>query len=385
MALAEKLHHSAFRTHLPKKEEVEQDQALRGQTKASAREGEVHEKDVASRSQSTPHPGERPGLPPEPGLQRSDRTVRRSSGDNLPTLALPVLAGSAGEVVDSSSLRFLTASALKTRREEEEERKKKEEEKMEQRLAVHVEAALALERARLLSEQASKRRKRKKRRKRRTPRTSSLPSLRRPRRRQRQLHVPGWFYWWYAGRAVLFAVVGRPEMLGIKAVLDQKNSYALFLDSGMCKAGIAGTVHLAMCLFPGLQAHDARRHGRYEPEGILRGEVLDVPVVWTFRFSGAAVEKTLALPQLQLVENLPFVVSDCRKLRILRGCSSLRSLSSCRDAEAYPHGPCDHRDSPFAFRHGGQCPYYAGRAGSRLSASLSWRRDFPMVQTDADH
>ena len=116
---------------------------------------------------------------------------------------------------------------------------------------MHVEAAVALERARLLSEQASKRRKRKKRRKRRTPRTSSLPSLRRPRRRQRQLHVPGWFYWWYAaGRAVLFAVVSRPEMLGIKAVLDQKNSYALFLHYGMCKAGIAGTVHLAMCLFP---------------------------------------------------------------------------------------------------------------------------------------
>ena len=101
--------------------------------------------------------------------------MRRSSGDNLPTLALPVLAGSAGEVVDSSSLRFLTASALKARREEEEERKKKEKEKMEQRLAVHVEAAVALERARLLLEQASKRRKRKKRRKRRTPRTSSPP------------------------------------------------------------------------------------------------------------------------------------------------------------------------------------------------------------------
>ena len=83
MALAEKLHHSAYRIHLPKKEEVEQDLALRGQTKASAREGEVHEKDDASRSQSTPHPGERPGLPPEPGPQRSDRTVRRSSGDKL--------------------------------------------------------------------------------------------------------------------------------------------------------------------------------------------------------------------------------------------------------------------------------------------------------------
>ena len=40
-------------------------------------------------------------------------------------------------------------------------------------------------------------------------------------------------------------------MLDIKAVLDQKNSYALFLDSGMCKADIAGTLHLAVCLFPG--------------------------------------------------------------------------------------------------------------------------------------
>ena len=61
-------------------------------------------------------------------------------------------------------------------------------------------------------------------------------------------------------------------MLGIKAVLDQKNSYALFLDSGMCKAGIAGTFHLAMCLFSGLQAHDARHHGRYGPEGQLHGQ-----------------------------------------------------------------------------------------------------------------
>ena len=33
-------------------------------------------------------------------------------------------------------------------------------------------------------------------------------------------------------RAVFFVVVGRPEMLDIKAVLDQKNSYAFFLYSG---------------------------------------------------------------------------------------------------------------------------------------------------------
>ena len=32
-----------------------------------------------------------------------------------------------------------------------------------------------------------------------------------------------------------------------------------------------------------------------------------------------------------------------------RRCSSSRSLSSCRDAEACLHGPCDRRDSPVAF------------------------------------
>ena len=118
----------------------------------------------------------------------------------------------------------------------------------------------------------------------------------------------------------------------------------------------------------------ARHDGWYEPEGLLRGEVLDVPVVWTYRFPGA-VEKTLALPRLQLVEKSPLVVSDCRKLRIFRSCSSSRSLSSCRDAEAHPHGPCDHSDSPVAFRHGGQWPRCAGRAGFLPSQVV----DIPVV------
>ena len=190
----------------------------------------------------------------------------------------PALAGSTGEVVDSSSLRFLTASALKARREEEEEeeRKKKEKEKMEERSAVHVEAAVALERARLLLEQASKRRKRKKRRKRRTPRTSSLPSLRRTRRRPRRWHAPGcssvfllalcsslslagprclasrpfwtrrtvtrFFFTMACARLVLlvlytsrcvFSQVCRPMMLGIKAGMDQTDILAL-VDTGIC-------------------------------------------------------------------------------------------------------------------------------------------------------
>ena len=49
-------------------------------------------------------------------------------------------------------------------------------------------------------------------------------------------------------------------MLGIMAVMDQKDSHALFPGSGMYKAGIAGTLHLTMCLFPSWQAHDARHH-----------------------------------------------------------------------------------------------------------------------------
>ena len=46
----------------------------------------------------------------------------------LPQLAVPLLAGAAGESVDSSSLRFLTAAALRQRKEEEEEGAGEEEE-----------------------------------------------------------------------------------------------------------------------------------------------------------------------------------------------------------------------------------------------------------------
>ena len=54
-----------------------------------------------------PPPGVRPGLPLEPGPERSDRTLRRSAGDGLPHLALPSLASSAREAVDSATLAFV--------------------------------------------------------------------------------------------------------------------------------------------------------------------------------------------------------------------------------------------------------------------------------------
>ena len=84
----------------------------------------MHDVHEALRGQKTPPPGERPGCLVDPGPQRSDRTVRRSAGNCLPTLALSSLAGSAGEEMDLSTLAFLTRSVLKTREEEEEEGKK---------------------------------------------------------------------------------------------------------------------------------------------------------------------------------------------------------------------------------------------------------------------
>ena len=79
-------------------------------------EQEQHE---APRRQKTPPPGVRPGVLAEPGPQRSDRTVRHSSGAS-PSLALPVLAATASEVVDSSALRAVTALAVDDQKKQEE-------------------------------------------------------------------------------------------------------------------------------------------------------------------------------------------------------------------------------------------------------------------------
>ena len=80
MALAAPLHHSAG---LKEKVEMQQNGAPRGQ-KTAARAGEEveYEKHASLRALKTPPPGERPGLLAEPGPQRSDRTVRRSSKEN---------------------------------------------------------------------------------------------------------------------------------------------------------------------------------------------------------------------------------------------------------------------------------------------------------------
>ena len=116
---------------------------------------------------------------------------------------------------------------------------------MEVLLAVPIQLRTLAQWARLrelfsASSQA-RRRKRKKRRKRRTLRTSSRSLCGRARRRQRQWHVSG-FPGNVSPRAVFPSVVVRPAMLGIMAVMNQKDRTTLVvnLGSGVCRVGFTG-------------------------------------------------------------------------------------------------------------------------------------------------
>ena len=198
LALAEKLHHSACRTHLPGKEWMEQDAALRGQT-ARARGLEM---------ESFPHCPLRGLRPPSP------------SGV-LPSLATPQLA--ANETLGSAALSFLLNRALEEKEKEEEERVKREEEQVKRqedqeealltRLQAERDALLVLglealssqqkrrlntvldereaildrrERRRVVAKAKEEKRRKKKRKKKKLPEVSSHSSCGRARRRQRQ-------------------------------------------------------------------------------------------------------------------------------------------------------------------------------------------------------
>ena len=145
------------------------------------------------RAQTTASSGKRPGVLTEPESQGGAVTVGYVAAP-VPTLALSVLAASAGEAVDDRSLRFLLGRSLAEKKEEEEKRRK---EKVEE----FCQASLA--RARELY---GSKRKRKKRRKRPLPR-SPRPLLRgRAHRRQWLWHVR-------APRAVFPSFGGRPRCL----------------------------------------------------------------------------------------------------------------------------------------------------------------------------
>ena len=110
-------------------------------------------------------------LPLWPKAGFSSSTAKHTDGHVaalVPSLAVPLVAGAAGEVGDSSSLWFLTVAILRQRKKEEEMVK----ERVKRQQAQVLEEALRVqERTRELL-----RRKRKKKRKKRLHRTTSLPS-----------------------------------------------------------------------------------------------------------------------------------------------------------------------------------------------------------------
>ena len=183
MALAAALHHSAG----PKeKVEMQQNGAPRGQkTAARAREVEEQATHDGLRAQTAPPPGVRPGSLAEPGPQRSDRSLRRSSGQT-PLLGVPSLADAPAEAIDGRTLRYLLKANLarKKNEEEEEEDEEEEERKYKER------AAESRRRAQALLDHAASlpKRKKKKRKKKKLPRT---PRPRQGRRRpcDHQRHV----------------------------------------------------------------------------------------------------------------------------------------------------------------------------------------------------
>ena len=329
MELAAALHHSAQRVEAP-------------------REVEEHETYVGLRAQMPPPPGTRPAALREPGLQLVVEHAASPCSSWVP-LSSPALGGDCS--LDRATVSFIVHMAVEAqaeldrrkRREEEEAKKAKEAKESEKQLLERLRAKGRRELVqRLDSGGASSKRKKKKRRRKRLPKASSS-RLRRgacssmsgcclmgtrfgswemtsgsspktvlawfgsgystcvsrrcfwflfhiflcegghrfldqmdilavspwPRSSPTPALTCAWLFYWFAPRVAFPSVLFRPTMLGVTAGMNQK-------------------------------------------EFFLRGEVLDVPVVWSCRFSVAAVEKPLALPQLQLVEkSVTFSVPLC--------------------------------------------------------------------------
>ena len=226
--------------------------------------------------------------------------MRRSSGDNLPTLALPVLAGSAGEAVDASS----HADAVP-----------------------HVPDCSEHHRIMELGIMAA------------------MVQKDRYVRIGRGMYKAG-IAGDIAPRAVLASLVFRPMMLCNMAVMVQKDSC-----SGTCKGGISG----ATVESPQLPSIVGRRHPCHGAQADSYGpvqltieilqlqhtdKVIDLGFAGPAHSLGFVVEETAELPHLQLVELwtgrcMPVVCNDrCRGRCPVdidgRRCGAAATSSSCR-------------------------------------------------------
>ena len=127
----------------------------------------------------------------------------------------------------------------------------------------------------------------------------------------------------------ILAATQRPEMLGIMAVVNQQDSYALFPGCSMYNAGFAGVDAPRAVFLRCPQAPDARHHGRHGPEG---------------QFS---VRFLVAFPQVQLMDEVvvPFVCNDiCPSPAVHSGGAAGAAhhrghLHPLRGAEFGSHGP----------------------------------------------
>ena len=218
----------------------------------------------ALRGQKTPPPGVRPGSLSDLGPQRSDRTVRRSSGE-VPLLAVPVLAG--GDGVDGTVVSFLVRRAVEDGKREKEEkaRKKKEaQEKADLELAKrdpwwaqHLADMKAME-ERYSKASSSSKRKRKKRSKRKLPKSSSGVRLRRCGQRFRSRSS-------FSGAQCSLVLTTGPRCSTSWPVRNRSTVTC----SSCARLVFLAISHLALCFLPCLQVRDARHHGRYGPEGFF--------------------------------------------------------------------------------------------------------------------
>ena len=341
-------------------------QSVRAAAHRSAAKVAASEEYSGLRAQMTVSAGRRGVLTePEPQGAVTDGYVAAP----VPSLAVPLLAGAADEVVDSTALRFLTAKALEAKRKEEQEKVFQE---LDVLFRIRVDQLTPLQQRWLAEHRRSgaveawraavlenRRNVVVKKRKKKLPETSSHLSRGRARRRIRQCCVPGWSCWFSASHAVFPSLVGRPKLVGIMISMDQDDSFLrallrlrqwhmlgwfcwllLALCSLLLSTGPLGHVVLARrcvattgarfgdsvlrcpwgstdavrfrqwhaqgsfcCSFLGCQTHDVPHHGRYEPEGQLRCEILaDMPVVHNHRCLWFRLQKNCGFPQVQFIK-----------------------------------------------------------------------------------
>ena len=221
-------------------------------------------KDAGLRAQTMVSAGQRPGVLTEPEPQGGAVTVGYVAAP-VPSLAVQLLAGAAGEAVDSSSLRFLLQQSLAVKKEEEEERRKVMEEldvlmripfiqlTPDQRAV--VERPGAFQDWKAWSSASAAGRRKKKRKKKKLPKTSSGPLHRLPRGARLRRCGHG-----FRSRSSLSGPRSTSWPVRIRSTVTCSS----------CRLVSLAILHLARCFLPCLQARDARHQGRYGPEGFFR-------------------------------------------------------------------------------------------------------------------